>query len=182
MLVGERTVLRPLERQDLPVVAACRNDPEVRPHFFTPYLIAVSGQDKWYDNYLSQGDSLIFLIYTRDSNDRLGIVGLDRIDHRNQSAEFGRLLIADPKMRGHGYARDATLTLLHYAFSDLNLNRIYLRVYADNDEAVSLYERCGFVREGLEREALFMGGHFRDLVLMSSLRREFFQRLNTLQP
>ncbi len=179
MLVGERTILRPLERQDLPVVAAWRNDPEVRPHFFTPYLIAVSGQDKWYDSYLSQGDSLIFLIFMRDSNDRLGMIGLDHIDHRNQSAEYGRLLIADPKMRGQGYALDATLTLLRHAFRDLNLNRIYLRVYADNDAAIGLYERCGFVREGLEREAVFMDGRFRDLVHMSILRSEYLARLKT---
>lgn len=179
MLIGERTSLRPLERLDLPVVAAWRNAPEVRPHFFTPYLIAVSGQDKWYDNYLSRGDSVIFIIQPRDTPQGIGMIGLDHIDHRNQSAEYGRVLIADPKLRGHGYARDATLTLLHHAFTDLNLNRVHLRVYADNAEALGLYERCGFVREGVERESLYMGGRFRDLVFMSMLRRDYSARLKT---
>lgn len=173
MLIGERTTLRPLERPDLPVIAGWRNDPEVRPHFFTPYLIALSGQDKWYDGYLSCGNSVIFIIQPRDTQQCIGMIGLDHIDHRNQSAEYGRMLIADPKLRGRGYARDATLTLLRHAFMDLNLNRIYLRAYADNDGALGLYERCGFVREGIERAALFMGGHFCDLVLMSILRSEF---------
>ena len=180
MLIGERTVLRLLERPDLPIIAAWRNDPEVRPHFFTPYLIAVSGQDKWYDSHLSCGDSVIFIIQPRDTQQCIGMIGLDHIDHRNQSAEYGRMLIADPNLRGRGYARDATLTLLQYAFTDLNLNRIYLRAYADNGDALSLYECCGFVREGIEREALFMGGRFRDLVLMSVLRREFTKPLSTL--
>ena len=101
------------------------------------------------------------------------MIGLDHIDHRNQRAEYGRMLIAEPQQRRHGYARDATGTLLHYAFTNLNLNRVYLRVYADNAEALGLYERCGFEREGVEREAVYMGGRFRDLVLMSILRREF---------
>jgi diamine N-acetyltransferase len=182
MLIGERTTLRPLERLDLPVIAAWRNDPEVRPHFFTPYLIAVSGQDKWYESYLSRGDSVIFVIQPCDTQQCIGMIGLDHIDHRNQSAEYGRMLIADPQLRAHGYARDATLTLLHYAFTDLNLNRVYLRVYADNAEALGLYESCGFEREGVERESLYMGGRFRDLVLMSVLRSEFTSWRCKVQP
>lgn len=182
MLIGELTTLRPLERLDLPVIAAWRNHPEVRPHFFTPYLIAISGQDKWYDGYLSRGDSVIFIIQLRDTQQSIGMIGLDHVDHRNQSAEYGRMLIADPQLRGHGYARDATLTLLHYCFTDLNLNRIYLRVYADNAEALGFYERCGFKREGVERESLYMGGRFRDLALMSVLRCEFISWRSKILP
>lgn len=173
MLAGERTYLRLLERQDLPVVAVWRNDPEVRQYFFTPYLIPVSGQDKWYDSYLSRSDSLIYLIYAQNTGERLGMIGLDHIDHRNQSAEYGRALIANPANRGKGYAADATRTLLDYGFLELNLNRIFLRVFADNAPAIRLYEHSGFQREGLERQALFIGGRFRDLVRMSILRNEF---------
>jgi diamine N-acetyltransferase len=172
MLIGERTILRPLERSDMPLVAAWRNDPSVRAQFFNPYLIALSGQDKWYDNYLIRNDSLLYIIYELDNNERIGLVGLDHIDHRNQSAEYGRMLIADTEKRGHGYAHDATLTLINYAFMDLNMNRLYLRLYADNARALKLYERCGFVREGVEREAIFMDGRFRDLILMSILRND----------
>lgn len=172
MLIGRNTTLRLLERADLPLVAEWRNDPEVRTHFFTPHLITISGQDRWYDSYLNRGDSIIFIIQLGDTGQPIGMTGLDHIDHRNQSAEYGRMLIADLRFRGHGYAHDATLTLLHYAFADLNLNRIYLRTYADNANALAFYERCGFLREGTEREALYMGGTFRDLVLMSVLRKE----------
>jgi diamine N-acetyltransferase len=176
MLVGEKVILRPLERSDLSLVAAWRNDPEVRKHFFSPYLIAQSGQESWYEDYLRRRDSLIYIVSDREKDARVGMVGLDHIDPRNQSAEYGRMLIADPASRGKGYARDATMTLIHYAFHDLNLHRIYLRVFADNAEALKLYERCGFEREGTERDAVYMGGCFRDVVLMSVLRRE---RLST---
>jgi diamine N-acetyltransferase len=132
----------------------------------------LSHQDQWYDEYLSRTDSLIFIIYLPDTNQQIGMVGLDHIDHRNQSAEYGRMLIDQPQNRGKGYAVDATITMLSYAFEDLNLNRIYLRVYADNVNAIALYERCRFVREGIEREAVFMGGRYRDLFLMSILRSE----------
>lgn len=172
MLIGKKTIIRPLERLDMSLVAVWRNDPDIRPQFFSPHLIAFSGQDGWYDSYLLRNDSLIYIISERDNDERIGMIGLDHIDHRNQSAEYGRLLIADTAKRGAGYAHDATMTLLNYAFKDLNLHRIYLRVYADNVKAIGLYERCGFEREGVEREAIFMAGRFRDLVIMSILRNE----------
>jgi diamine N-acetyltransferase len=170
LLIGKLTTLRPLEREDLAIVAAWRNDPAIRAHFFTPYLITTSGQGGWFDRYLQRHDSLIFVICAGSAQERVGLIGLDHLDHRNQSAEYGRLLIASAEARRLGYAKDATETLLAYAFGELNLRRIYLRVYADNTGALGLYERCGFTREGVEREAVFMGGRFRDVVLMSVLR------------
>ncbi len=173
MLVGDRVILRPLEREDLPRLAAWRNDPEARQHFFTPYPIAASGQDKWYDAYLARRDGLVFIVQDKGEGRSLGSIGLDHIDHLNQSAEYGRALIADAADRRRGYAYDASIVLLRYAFEELNLNRIYLEVFADNEPAVRLYERCHFRREGLKRQAVFAGGCFRDVLLMSILRPEF---------
>jgi len=176
VLIGQKVLLRPLERQDLSLLAAWRNDPEIRRHFFNPYPITLSGQDKWYDAYLGRGDALLFIIQGKEGDKALGSIGLDRIDHRNQSAEYGRLLIADVADRQQGYARDASITLLRYAFTELNLNRVYLEVFADNKAAIRLYERCGFRREGTNRQAVFAGGRFRDILMMSILRCEFLAR------
>ena len=176
MLGGEKVVLVPLERGDLIMVATWRNNPTIRHFFFNPLPIALSGQDRWYDAYLSRGDSLIFIIIPQGQEKRVGMVSLDRIDHHNQSAEYGRMLIADPADQGKGYALDATLTLLRYAFMDLNLNRLYLKVFADNSRAIHLYEHCGFQHEGIEREAIFLGGFFHNIVLMAILRNEFASR------
>ncbi len=173
MLIGDKTILRSLERQDLQIVANWRNHPTIRSSFFSAYPIVISCQDKWYDGYLSRGNSLIFMICLHETNQPVGMVGLDCIDHRNQSAEYGRMLIAEAQFRGQGYAKDATITLLRYAFEDLNLNRIYLKVYEKNNNAISLYERCGFSKEGIEREAVFMGGRHHNVLLMSFLRSEF---------
>lgn len=173
MLAGEKVLLLPLERSDLPMVAMWRNNPAIHHFFFNPLPIALSDQDRWYNAYLSRGDSLIFIIIPQGQEKRVGMVGLDRIDHRNQLAEYGRMLIADTADRGNGYGRNATLTLLHYAFADLNLNRIYLRVFGGNMSAIHFYERCGFRHEGIEREAVFADGRFQDIILMAMLRNEF---------
>ena len=51
------------------------------------------------------------------------------------------------------------------------LTRVELTVYADNSAAVALYEKVGFVREGIVQDAVCVGGHYRDGIAMAVLRR-----------
>jgi putative acetyltransferase len=52
----------------------------------------------------------------------------------------------------------------------LNLTRLELEVYTDNEPAVRLYERFGFEREGTLRQYAFRDGRFVDAYMMSRLR------------
>jgi putative acetyltransferase len=52
----------------------------------------------------------------------------------------------------------------------LNLTRLELEVYADNEPAISLYERFGFEREGTLRQHAFRDGRYVDSYLMARLR------------
>jgi RimJ/RimL family protein N-acetyltransferase len=63
--------------------------------------------------------------------------------------------------------------LRRHGFETLNLNRIYLRVYADNPRARRSYEKAGFVEEGCLRESVFRHGKYGDLFIMSVLRSEW---------
>jgi RimJ/RimL family protein N-acetyltransferase len=47
------------------------------------------------------------------------------------------------------------------------LRKLSLGVFPDNTRAIAVYERCGFVREGLRRRQYRTGGQFRDEVLMA---------------
>jgi RimJ/RimL family protein N-acetyltransferase len=47
------------------------------------------------------------------------------------------------------------------------LRKLSLGVFPDNERAIAVYERCGFVREGLRRRQYRTDGRFRDEVLMA---------------
>ena len=68
---------------------------------------------------------------------------------------------------------EASRLVLAYAFEVLLLHRVELRVLAFNERAIACYERCGFRREGVEREGAWIGGEWQSDVIMSILEQEY---------
>ena len=173
MIRGERIFLRPVEQADLAHIVAWRNQPRVLAGLFSYRPISLAQQEQWFVSYLNKQDEMLFIIEVNNKTP-IGTIGLTRIDFRNQRAEFGRLLIGDEAYLRQGYATEATLVLLDYAFSELNLHRVYLEVIADNEPAVRLYHRCHFQIEGRCRDAYFSGGKFHDVLVMGILDQEYY--------
>ena len=75
-----------------------------------------------------------------------------------------------PSFRGRGIGQ----TLVEKALSDarrLGLARIELTVHADNRRAISLYDRMGFKKEGLAKDAVFIDGVYKDVIMMALVER-----------
>jgi len=83
------------------------------------------------------------------------------------------VIVGHPDDRHQGYGTEAIDRLLRYAFEALGLNRIGLSVFEFNEEAISAYEKLGFVAEGRFRRAIKRSDGFHDAILMSILRTEW---------
>ena len=158
--------LRPLERTDLDLVAGWRQSPEGSSAFFSSEPVTFSGQSLWYDSYLRDKSDMMFLICDADSTP-VGTISLVDIDHRNQKAEFGRLLIASSVNRGKGLAMLASKQLLDFGRDQLNLTKIYLYVFGTNSRAIRLYKHLGFQAEGCFAGDIFSEGQWQDVVRMA---------------
>lgn len=75
-----------------------------------------------------------------------------------------------PGFRRQGLGLRLLTTTLDAAWS-AGFTRIELGVYGDNAAAIALYERAGFVREGIVRDAICIDGHYRDAIAMAIIRR-----------
>jgi RimJ/RimL family protein N-acetyltransferase len=168
---GTRVHIRALEKEDLDLLVEWRNDPQIAKGFFNTFPLTHAGQARWFDQYLECGNELLFIIED-EQRTPIGTIGFSQIDFKNQRAELGRLLIGSQSHTGKGYAKHAVLWAEDFGFDELNLNRIFLRVLADNVRAVELYKRCGFRQEGLLRMDHFSQGRWHDVLIMGVLREE----------
>jgi RimJ/RimL family protein N-acetyltransferase len=62
--------------------------------------------------------------------------------------------------------------IVDYVFAELPVNRLELEVYAFNPRAIAIYEKVGFRREGVRRDALLWDGEFVDAIMMSVIRSD----------
>ena len=80
--------------------------------------------------------------------------------------------IFDADKLGNGYGSQAISLVTGYAFRELGLHRLAIRVLASNVRAIRCYKRCGFRIEGRERESARVGGHWEDDLTMGMLEPE----------
>jgi RimJ/RimL family protein N-acetyltransferase len=102
----------------------------------------------------------------------IGEARLDRVDFHDKRASFA-IGILDVRYLGKGLGTEATRLVLRFAFEQLKLHRVSVRVLAYNRRAIRAYEKCGFVIEGREREAALVNGEWHDDVMMGLLEHEF---------
>jgi RimJ/RimL family protein N-acetyltransferase len=72
------------------------------------------------------------------------------------------------EFRGRGIGTALIRETLERA-RELGLTRIELSVREGNARVIALYERFGFVREGLQRNAIRIDGEYQDLICMALL-------------
>ncbi len=105
----------------------------------------------------------------------IGVVRLWRLSDRNRSAML-TIFIGERSHWGRGYGSDALRLTLREAFGPLDLHRVELHVFDFNERAIRSYEKVGFVREGVRRQALRRGTRFHDILVMGITREEFTAR------
>lgn len=178
-LRGEKTILRTLEREHCHELWQAYEPAEPLPTEPLNPGLSVEGADKWFEEMQAQQgkQQLCLGVFTLDDRPTgegrlIGDIQLTNIDWRHRTASIG-LGIARRADRGHGYGMDATLTLLRYAFQHLDLVRVSAATASYNAAGQRVLERCGFVREGQERQAIYGGGRRWDRLLYGLLRAEF---------
>ena len=100
-----------------------------------------------------------------------GAVRLKNIETANRKVSVAYFLAADHQ--GRGIATRSVRAVLVSCFGELGMNRAELTCATGNGPSVRLAERLGFTREGLLRQAEWLGESFVDHYVYGLLRAEF---------
>jgi RimJ/RimL family protein N-acetyltransferase len=174
-LVGRHIILREYRESDFESIRAWVNDPET-----TAYLSSIFDRVQtepmtrnFFDQVLTNKiDAHMFVIARKKDERYLGQIDLRLGDRASRNAELG-IIVPSQRDRGRGYGREAMELILAFGFDTLNLHKIWLRVFVDNDRAIALYRTLGFVHEGVLRDDLYRGGRYLDAMVMSILEAEW---------
>jgi RimJ/RimL family protein N-acetyltransferase len=173
--IGRRVYLRPVEMEDVPMMCRWMNHPEVTRTLRVWRPMSVANEREWVEHVSRSQNDVACVIVTREEGRPIGTCGLMRIDWQARSAGFG-IGIGEPDAWGKGFGTEATQLMTDIAFDTLNLNRVWLEVFAGHDSARHVYEKCGYRLEGTQRQAAFRDGAYVDAHLMSVLRPEWEAR------
>jgi RimJ/RimL family protein N-acetyltransferase len=160
--------LVPVARDDLPLLFKWINDRDLV-LLNAPYRpVAELRHESWFEDMLKRDDVHLFGIRHLESGRLIGSCQLLGVHAIHRHAEL-QVRIGDPDARGRGYGTQAVELLVRFGFVDLHLHRISLHVFADNVVAIRTYEKVGFRREGVSRDAAFIDGRYVDVVTMGIL-------------
>lgn len=171
-LEGKQVYLRPIELADTDWYFAGLFDRNTRKltgtqkHFSREQIVS------YIEGKAQDSSSVLLLIVACDDDRPIGDIALQDIDRINRNANI-RIAINSSSQQGKGYGTEALRLMLNYGFGILNLHRIELNVFSYNERAIHVYEKVGFKREGIQREALFYDHQYHDSILMSILEDEY---------
>ncbi len=104
-------------------------------------------------------------------NETAGEISLKSIRWFNHKAEIA-VFILKP-FRRKGLAEQALRMLLDYAFNTMNFYRLEAEVVDYNPAAKALFEKLGFIQEGVLREAKFYAGTYHNIYSYGLLAKEW---------
>ena len=170
MFIHNGFMIRSVESLDLPWLAASRNHPDTWMNLLTVDFANYKTQVEWWEKTSLMKDRKYYIFCKADGT-RLGFIRTDEIDEMNRSIRVGGDI--HPDHRGQGYGIALYDILLKFLFDYVNMNRVWLLVLESNPRAIHLYEKIGFLQEGVQREAVYRHGKYQHQRMYSILKSEY---------
>ena len=175
VIENDNIYLRKMEYSDTENIVKWRNSDAVRNNFIYQELFTKESHENWICSMVETGkvDQLIICLKNPESDDEIpvGSVYIRDIDRNHNKAEYG-IFIGEQSARGKGIGSQTAALMIRYCFEELKLHRLFLRVFADNKQAIRSYENAGFVQEAYLKDDVRIQGIYRDIVLMGIINPE----------
>jgi RimJ/RimL family protein N-acetyltransferase len=168
-LADDTIRLQPLTHADVPALLALKDDPDVIRFTLVPTVVDEDFVRGWIGRYeagWADGSRAGFSVRGRDGG-FLGFAALVDLDLEQRQAELGYMTVA--AARGRGVAVRALDLLTQWAFDELGLLRVELRIDVENTPSERVAERAGYRRDGVLRNVYFKEGARCDLGVWSRL-------------
>lgn len=167
--------LNKIKKCDANKIVEWKSDKELSEMILSnPVYISTSEAEKWIEKNSNDNNQKLFGIYINKKDNYSEIVGITRlmfIDFESGVAELGTY-IGSKDYRGKGIGAISLIKILEYAFNELLLNKIFMKVAEDNIASIQLHLKHDFVVEGKLKEHFIRNDSFEgnNLLIMSRFK------------
>ncbi|KAF5392832.1 hypothetical protein D9757_000990 [Collybiopsis confluens] len=170
MLETDRLRLRAMRKTDFDSLFALQNDFRVQPMLTLDHVVP-SGP-KYEEELMKMSSELFYaVIEIKKTGEFIGFTILFSFQSKNRDAKLGLALV--PGVWERGYGTEVVKFMVDYGFRELGLHRVTLNVFGSNTRAIGLYQKIGFVQEGVQRKANWIGGKWEDVIWMGILEEDW---------
>jgi RimJ/RimL family protein N-acetyltransferase len=166
--------LEPLSQSVAHELLAVLGDPDIVRFTRVPAgadEVFVRGWIKRYEDGWDECSRAAFAIHARDDDHAfLGWAGLVELDLERREGEIGYLVA--PAARGRGIASRTVELLTRWAFEELGLERLELRIDPENVPSTKVAERAGYRLDGVLRNLHFKADLRSDVAVWSRLNQD----------
>jgi len=175
-LIGKSIYLRPVETTDVSSIQRWHNDPELRKLARSGELpVTLEREEKDIKAASHASDEAYLMIVKKLDNKPIGFIRVNDLTSSTKDVWL-RMIIGDKSSWGKNYAGEALRSVLEWLFYELNIHRVTLGTYVTNKRAIKFFEKLGFRREGVIREAHFIDGKYHDIISFGLLKQEFHKK------
>ena len=166
----KKVELRPIRFSDAQFLMELNNNDEIAKYVVgTPRKVTLEEQKKWMELLKEEKGTVRFVVECNHTS--IGTVIISDISCTNLTANVNIKL--HPSVWGEGYGKKSVNLAVSYCFSKLRLKCLTAHVLSYNNASLTLFERCGFQREGLLRSRIVKNGDRKDLVSFSILETDY---------
>lgn len=160
--------IRKLNKKDLEIRVKLLNDKNISSYLNVDEYFNLITTYEWYNKVKDKIDRYDCVFEYND--EVIGMGGLCDISTKNRNASL--YIYLDPNFHGQGLGTKSLIKLCEYGFNSLKLEKIYLYTFSDNERANHMYEKIGFVREGLLRMHTLRNELLCDRLLYGLLKKD----------
>jgi UDP-4-amino-4,6-dideoxy-N-acetyl-beta-L-altrosamine N-acetyltransferase len=162
-----------ISQADRAALLQWRNDPEVSKWMYTNHEIGEAEHNLWFSTMLVDTSKVYWKIVVDGT--AVGAIFLTGILGDEKSCEWG-MYLADVDVRGKGVAQAACVLSFQFAFKALGMEVVKCEAVAQNDIAIGLYESVGYVRTGVQADAVKRGDEMLSVVTLELTRESWNSR------
>lgn len=148
------------------------NNPSINKNMYFDLPASIEKTERWFSGNIDNKKRIDFSFFNTE-NELIAMGGYTAIDVIHNNAEF--YVMVNPNMHGRGIGKKVSKWMYNYAFSSLNLNKIYLYTNDDNVSAYKIYENAGFRLEGVLRNHKWKNGKYQNRRVYGLLKSEWNQ-------